>query len=250
MPSGGKRPGAGRPRKVAVQPDFEKILAGQAAAKQQAELAPAPPRDETIALKELVAARADVAADIDADADDAEEQAELPPFAELEPLSLRRMAGEGGESDVTNERPDLTTEQIVMLMKSPHVSRVTRKTISYTKAFKEEFFRRYCDGEPPSAIFASCGLDPDVLGQTRIYGLCSTLRSLQSKGLPIPEGRPPIEQAALRIPKRRPRQSATDVFASLSADDVHKLYQRVVYLTQEMEFLKKIMLLDREEGSK
>jgi hypothetical protein len=137
-----------------------------------------------------------------------------------------------------------------MLTKSPHVSCITRKTISYTKAFKEEFWKRYCEGEPPSAIFASCGLDPDVLGQTRIYGLCSALRSLHSRGLPITEGRPPKGQAALQIPKRRSRQSATEVFASLSADDVHKLYQRVVYLTQEMEFLKKIMLLDREDGSK
>lgn len=250
MPSGGARPGAGRPRKAAVQPDFEKILAVRTVNDEQTEPEPAPLSVETSALKELVGASADAAADVGADVDNADEQSGQPQFEELEPLSLRRMAGDGSVPGATNERADLTTEQIVMLTKSPHVSCVTQKTISYTKAFKEDFWKRYCEGEQPSAIFASCGLDPEVLGQTRIYGLCSALRSLHSRGLPITEGRPPKGQAALQIPKRRSRQSATEVFASLSADDVHKLYQRVVYLTQEMEFLKKIMLLDREEGSK
>ena len=146
MPSGGARPGAGRPRKGAVQPDFEKILAGRTTNDEQAEPEPTSLSVETAALKELVDARADAAADDDVDVDEEEEQAGQLQFEELEPLSLRRMAGDGNEPEVTNERADLTTEQIVMLVKSPHVSCVTRKTISYTKMFKEEFWKRYCDG--------------------------------------------------------------------------------------------------------
>jgi hypothetical protein len=217
-----------------LQPDFKKILNQPTAAVKKPSVETRELSEETAALKEQVDAGAEglTANDSSLDA--------------LGPLSLRRNTAAEDIPKVAIGRVAFTEEQTVKLLSSPHVNRVTPKTISYTKAFKEEFVKRYCAGESPIEIFASCGLDPDIIGRKRIYGFSQTLRVLVSAGKPLQEGKPPKGQDALPIPKRRAHQSVAEVFASLSAEDVHKLYQRVVYLTQEMEFLKKIMLLDRE----
>ncbi len=236
MPSGGKRPGAGRPRKVSMQPDFKKILSQQTVTEKEPNAPACEVSGETAALKEQLNASVDPMSVNNAQ------------LEQLKPLSLHRNRAVQKGDAITVGRSEFTAEQKLVLTNSPHVTRVTAKTVSYTKAFKEEFLKRYCDGESPSAIFASFGLDPDVIGRKRIYGFCSTLRGLANRGKPLTEGKRPKDESELVIPKRRSHQTAAEAFASLSAEDVYKLYQRVVYLTQEMEFLKKIMLLERKEG--
>ncbi len=241
MPWGGKRAGAGRPRKLNLQPDFEKILSPQTAEDKKPDMPACEVNRETAVLKEQANTRVEEPGKDVPPANDT-------PLEQLKPLSLRRNRAGPDENEISVGRAEFTAEQIEMLMNSPYVKRVTAKTVSYTKAFKEEFLKRYCEGESPGGIFASLGLDPDVIGRKRVYGFSGTLRGLISRGEPLPEGKPPKDENALAMPKRRKHQTAAEAFASLSADDVYKLYQRVVYLTQEMEFLKKIMLLDREDG--
>ncbi len=236
MPSGGRRPGAGRPRKVNMQPDFEKILSPQTVTGKEPYTPTCEVSGEAAVLKEQVNASAEAMSANDT------------PLEQLKPLSLQRNREARDGNEVTVGRAEFTAEKLILLTNSPHVKRVTRKTVSYTKAFQEEFLKRYCDGESPSGIFASFGLDPEVIGRKRIYGFCGTLRGLISRGKPLAEDKPLKDENALAIPKRRKHQTAAEALASLSADDVYKLYQRVVYLTQELEFLKKIMLLEREEG--
>jgi hypothetical protein len=221
-----------------VQPDFEAIIGPQAnGEKEQLSREEGIGRETvagTLSENDVVLTDAQVESDI------------IAPLGELKSLALRRSPVQDNEITVAIGRKPFTAEQMEVLLRSPHVNRVTPKTVSYTKAFKEDFIKRYCEGEAPTEIFASCGLDPDIIGRKRIYGFCQTLRVIVSEGKEIPEGKPPRGKDLLPIPKRRAHQTAAQVFASLSAEDVHKLYQRVIYLTQEMEFLKKIMLLDRE----
>lgn len=160
-----------------------------------------------------------------------------------------------------------TKEQLTVLSQSPHVVSVTKKTVSYTLVFKEAFWRRYMQGVMPAKIFREFGLDPDILGENRIWGLVTSLRELVAKGLPFTNGRetqpnknkaksviidveaedrPDLELKDIPKPPRSPKNPRV-VIPTVSRDDLQRLFHQVAYLSQEMEFLKKIILADRSE---
>lgn len=56
-------------------------------------------------------------------------------------------------SEGTYEHTTFTAEQLKELTDSPHVAYVSSKTVSYTKAFKDAAWKRYCDGIEPVQIF-------------------------------------------------------------------------------------------------
>ena len=85
-----------------------------------------------------------------------------------------------------------TAEQLEELLQSPHVSYVSRSTISYTLKFKEMAWQRYCDGVDPPRIFLDAGFDPNVLGSIRIKGFFDQLRYWQERGMPFSEGKEPL----------------------------------------------------------
>ena len=183
---------------------------------------------------------------------------------------------------LSNEQPDAATpiikghktftrEQLAFLSKSPHVDSVTTKTISYTLVFKEAFWRRYMQGVMPDKIFREFGIDPKMLGENRVWGLVSALRELVGKGLPFTNGREPqapqdkekpdvgpviqdveaadvpdIELTGVTKPPRPPK-SPRVVVPTVSRDDLQRLFHQVAYLSQEMEFLKKIILAGKNE---
>lgn len=217
MSWGGVRQGAGRPRKNAQNPEFQKMFS-ETDVKT----------DETQEENCITTAKTKA--------------------VELPPLPKRQAADVVA---VSNERAVLTNAQVRMLLQSPHVSNVTRKTVSYTLAYKEMFWRRYCAGEPPEMIFEDSGIDPVVLGNTRVWGLVKTLRSVHSRGLPMTEGRQPtsaeLSNDESDIPKPpRSRRSVEPPLGVVTVADIRKLYHQVAYLTQEMEFLKKIMLMGKD----
>jgi len=172
-----------------------------------------------------------------------------------------------------NGHSSFTEEQIAVLMQSPHVVNVTKKTVSYTLVFKESFWRRYMQGVMPDKIFRDYGIDPQILGEHRIWGLVTSLRELVAKGLPFTNGREPkqpkneapsnqkpeirdIEADDLPdlefkgvSPPPRPPKSPRVVIPTVSRDDLQRLFHQVAYLSQEMEFLKKIILAGRPEKS-
>jgi len=72
-------------------------------------------------------------------------------------------AAQRKRDDGKYEHVELTAEQIHELLDSPHISYVSRKSVSYTKAFKEHFWQRYCDGVDPKQIFEDAGLNTAIL---------------------------------------------------------------------------------------
>lgn len=62
----------------------------------------------------------------------------------------------------------LTREEINILRKSPYISGVNEKQISYTNEFKYHFMEEYFIGKKPKQIFEDAGLDPEILGSKRI----------------------------------------------------------------------------------
>lgn len=75
--------------------------------------------------------------------------------------------------DGTYEHAAFSAEQLKELTDSPHVAYVSSKTVSYTKAFKDAAWQRYCDGVDPIQIFSEVGLNPETLGRARILGFLS-----------------------------------------------------------------------------
>lgn len=157
----------------------------------------------------------------------------------------------------TTERDAFTAEQMEQLKASPHVRKVTSKTVSYTVEFKEHFWRQYNDGVMPVKIFEDAGFDVNLIGDARIYGLLTTLRRTKERGVPFADGREPRQAApkeeteldSLPKPPRMPPFKKLDV-GTMDETEVRRLMHQVAFLTQEMEFLKKIISLANGGKSK
>lgn len=150
----------------------------------------------------------------------------------------------GSESNQT--RLTFDNKQIRMLLNSPHVASVSCNSISYTKEFKEWAWQRYCDGIEPKKIFRDSGIDPTVLGVNRVKGLFDSLRDQKERGLPFNNGNEPhteLPDKLFQLPNipRKPKYSVIEI----TPNELAKLVHQVKYLTQELEFIKKIILADK-----
>ena len=151
--------------------------------------------------------------------------------------------------DGTYEHTTFTAEQLKELTDSPHVAYVSSKTVSYTKAFKEAAWVRYCDGADPVQIFIDAGFNIDTLGKPRILGFFKLLRSTKERGLAFTEGNDPHPTDAEKrfsfpTPPRRAKRGRPPV---MNDSEINKLAEKVAYMSQELEFLKKIILAETKE---
>jgi len=161
-------------------------------------------------------------------------------------------AGRPRKGEEKIARSQFTSAEISRLLDSPHVAYVSRTTISYTLAFKELFWQRYCDGVYPVRIFEDAGLDVEVIGKGRIEGFLKHLRHQKERGLSFKEGGEPHsgqpeKQFTFPTPPRRPKNAQV---VSLSPESIARMAHEVAYLKQELEFIKKIILAGTEGKSK
>ncbi len=149
----------------------------------------------------------------------------------------------------TYEHATFTAEQLKALTDSPHVAYVSSKTVSYTKAFKDAAWLRYCDGVDPMQIFEDAGLDTKTLGRSRILGFFKLLREARGRGLEFTEGNDPYPEnnpdaPALPTPPRRANRGHPPL---MSESEINHLAAKVAYMSQEIEFIKKIILAEKKE---
>ena len=128
-------------------------------------------------------------------------------------------------------RNKFTKREIQLIKNNPYTYKVTESQIFYTKEFKEEFWRRYQAGESPRAIVEALGYDPDMLGQYRINGLQINIQRQAKR----PEG---FTQGKGRHKGRK--AELYDVDTAPSDETIIKMQHELLYLRQEVEFLKKI----------
>ena len=131
----------------------------------------------------------------------------------------------------------LTPAQIAVLKKNPSIAKISPRQVHYTQTFKNYFCREYAKGRSAPEIWREQGIDPKILGETRI----SSLRSYYSS---IKNAFPGKEQLALegKNPYRNSKGSGHTQLQT-NADIMHmlgKLEQQVQYLERETDFLKKI----------
>ena len=130
-------------------------------------------------------------------------------------------------------RTYFTEEQQSELQKNPYIQNVSSKSITYTKEFKEKFEEEYRAGKLPSQILADMGIDHHILGKKRKDSLVARMKLYELR----PEG---CEDTR----KNNPGRPSTKEFTN--AEKIERLEQKIAYLNQENEFLKKNIQVDRQ----
>ena len=129
----------------------------------------------------------------------------------------------------------LTSEERDILRKSPHVSQVIGERISFTPEFKRMAYREMVDGKSLRTILFEHGINPEILGDSRIWGIAEKLR----KNADRDEGFEDCRKQNQRTPAKATKEQSLE-------SKISQLEHELAYTRQEVEFLKKIRLADLE----
>ncbi|MBD5136093.1 MAG: hypothetical protein HDT39_09070 [Lachnospiraceae bacterium] len=130
---------------------------------------------------------------------------------------------------------EYTVKQIKELEKNPYVYKVTKHKLYYTAKFKEDFWINYQAGNAPRKILSDFGFDLGIFGQKQIDSLVQHIKKQALAGNGFSEG----ENRTKRIPMR-----ATSEEELSSPQSIERMQNEPLYLRQEVEFLKKIIIAD------
>ena len=121
-----------------------------------------------------------------------------------------------------------TREQMEQLRSNPYTYKVTTCQIFFTAEFKERFYQLRQEGLLLNEVITMLGYDPDVLGEKRIDGISHLINKAVREGKGFQEG-------------VAPRTSILDEeYPELTRENFLKMQHELLYLKQEIEFLKKI----------
>ena len=127
-----------------------------------------------------------------------------------------------------------TLEQIEQLRSNRYTYKVTTSKIFFTAEFKEAFYQKRQDGLTLKETILALGYDPEVLGEKRIDGISHLINKAVREGKGFTEG-------------IKPRTSILDEECpDLTRENFLKMQHELLYMRQELEFLKKY---PREETS-
>ena len=130
---------------------------------------------------------------------------------------------------------EYTAKQIKQLEKNPYVFKVTKHKLYYTAKFKEDFWISYQAGNSPRKILIDFGFDIDIFGQKQIDSLVQHIKKQALSGNGFSEG----ENRQRRVPMK-----ATSEEELSSPQSIERMRNELLYLRQEVEFLKKIIIAD------
>lgn len=120
-----------------------------------------------------------------------------------------------------------TEEQQQELRNNKYTAKVTANSLSFTKEFKELFYNEYLTGVLPREILRRYGYPVEILGKPRIWGIAHCIKKEYESNGCFRDIRSP-RPASARSEELTPEQQ------------IKQLQQKLDYLTQEVEFLKKI----------
>lgn len=133
-----------------------------------------------------------------------------------------------------------TVEQQEELRKNPNTYKVTESTIKFRKEFKEKVLEELNEGKAAERILMDAGYDVEVLGPNRIRRLADRVREEAES----PEG---IRETN----KPRKRQSDLPNYEGMADKEAMRHMQgEILYLHQELEFIKKTISAARSEKQK
>ena len=124
-----------------------------------------------------------------------------------------------------------TEEQLSELSKNTYIQKVSATTITYTREFKERFQEEYRMGKLSSQILIGMGINPLILGKRRQNSIVYRIKMYESR----PEGCDDTRKNNTGRPSTRELSDA---------EKIRRLEQKIEYLKQENEFIKKNIQMD------
>ena len=125
-----------------------------------------------------------------------------------------------------------TQEELQVLNANPYTLNATPTRIMYTKEAKQMILAMAEQGKSIVHIVRELGYDPEVLGRHRIKGLVWRIRQEADSPQGLRNG------YATRAPKRLTAGQIAEL--EENPESYAKLKREVVYLREEVEFLKKV----------
>ena len=122
-------------------------------------------------------------------------------------------------------------------MKRIHIRLKLPKT-SFTIKFKEDFWINYQAGNAPRKILSDLGYDLEYFGQKQIDSIVQRIKKEALSGNGFREG----ENRERRIPMK-----ATNREELSSPQSIERMQNELLYLRQEVEFLKKIIMTNNSK---
>lgn len=124
-----------------------------------------------------------------------------------------------------------TPEEMSILRKNKYVLDVSPSIVHFSAEFKQEFWDALMQGKLPRDIVKNLGVNPEILGESRLSGLKTMIRNEVKKGNGF-------------------RDLNTYLQAGngyMSAENrIKYLEMQLAYKNQEIDFLKKIVALNPE----
>lgn len=127
-------------------------------------------------------------------------------------------------------RTSFTQKQVKELKANPYTYKVTADRIWFTINFKEAFWIKYQAGNTPRKVLTELGYDVSYLGQKRIDGIVQKIKKEAIEGKGFTEG----ANRRNRVPLKEPKDIS-------SPQTLERMQNELLYLRQEVEFLKKII---------
>ena len=124
-------------------------------------------------------------------------------------------------------------EEVERLRANPNVENATKRSITFTPEFKQKAYDELMNGAGIRDILLRHGIDPNVLGKTRVKGICEKIQKQAER----PEGFQNLKKAG--------KKPVTSREKSLEKQ-IQELQHQLAYTRQEVEFLKKIRMADLE----
>ena len=128
---------------------------------------------------------------------------------------------------------EYTQKQIKELKANPYTFKVTKNKIYFTIKFKEDFWISYQAGNAPRKILKDFGYNLDYFKQKQIDSIVQRIKKQALSGNGFTEG----DNRQWRTPMK-----ATSEEELSSPQSIERMQSELLYLRQEVEFLKKIMI--------
>lgn len=133
---------------------------------------------------------------------------------------------------------EYTPKQIKKLEANPYTLQVTKNKLYFTIKFKEDFWINYQAGNAPRKILSDLGYDLEYFGQKQIDSIVQRIKKEALSGNGFREG----ENRERRIPMK-----ATNREELSSPQSTERMQNELLYLRQEVEFLKKIIMTNNSK---
>lgn len=133
---------------------------------------------------------------------------------------------------------EYTLKQIKELKGNPYTLNVTKNKLYFTAKFKEDFWISYQAGNAPRKILSDFGYNLDAFEQKQIDSLVQRIKKQALSGNGFTEGENRTKRVVMKT---------TDEIELSSPQSIERMQNELLYLRQEVEFLKKIIIAENSK---